>query len=519
MWPQLHRWNCKAGTALFWAAVLAGVAVIAATYLRSDEQFLEYFFTSDTLYLPSIYKDLADGHGRLLEWSLNAAPNFFPDMGLYFLLEWAFGNFRVASFLFPMLQFVLIAVLFKATVRTGGIARNDTAIALGIVLLLPALLAGRWGGDRLFGGHLLMNAFHMGAFVNALLCTWLLLRLQQNGRWTDWVLLGLAVLLGSASDRLFWLAFTTPAVGACLLRWASHKERRPLLLAGLVFLCTALAQLVLAQLQERTPLIIEEPFAYFAFEQIGPSLHHFLDTLKRHLTSTAWAGSLVLLTLAASVWLPLRMAFHWRKHTLLAWMAAIFMPLVLWAPVLNGSFEAPHSLRYNFPAFVLAPLVAGLWLGLERPRAASLLALAGILVAGAPALWTVATTNKAELQRLLQYRPTFVQLFDEAVQGQDLQHGVANYWDAKLVTMFSERNVTVLPVYAGVLPYAHVNRPSMFFEHDFDFVIIYPPELPKEEMERLLGPDRGFFRSRHVEVMRTRPWRFESLHAGPVIEQ
>ncbi len=510
--------NPRASTALFLAAVLAGIAVIAATYLRSDEQFLEYFFTSDTLYLPSIYKDVVEGPGCLLEWSLNAAPNFFPDMGLYFLLEWAFGNFRVASYLFPMLQFVLIAVLSRAVVRAGGITRSDAAVALGIVLLLPALLAGRWNGDRLFGGHLLMNSFHMGTLVNTLLCTWLLLRLWQNGRWYNWALLGLAVVAGSASDRLFWLAFTAPAMCSCLLWWAGHRERRPLLFAGWVLCCTALAQVILSQLQHRTPLIIEEPFAYFAFGQVLSSFHHFLETLKGHLASTPWAGFLVVLTLVVSVWLPLSMSLRWRRHGPVVWMAALFMPVVLWAPVLNGSFEAPHTLRYNFPAFVVAALVVGIRAGREWPRAARLLAWAGVLVAGVPALWTLAGATRADLQRLLLYRPQFVQHFDQAVQGAQVRNGVANYWDAKLVTLFSERDVTVLPVYPGVLPYAHVNRPSMFFGREFDFVIIYPPELPKEGIEAMLGPPRGFFSFAHVEVMRTRPWRFESLHAGPVFE-
>ncbi|MFT3884510.1 MAG: hypothetical protein QM724_03495 [Flavobacteriales bacterium] len=202
---------------LFLLALAAGCLAVVATFLRTGSWDLDFFFTSDSLYLPSLYRDLFQEGGHLSEWSLNAAPNFFPDMGLFFLLNWLTGSFLAATYLYPVVQFVAIAVLFRAIARESTLAKDDRWVALGVGLLALVPLTGWWDGDFGYAFHLLINSFHAGAFVNALLCMWLLLRLiRGKGRWAWWIL-GLAIAAGSVSDRLFWVMFPIPATTACLI--------------------------------------------------------------------------------------------------------------------------------------------------------------------------------------------------------------------------------------------------------------------------------------------------------------
>lgn len=64
------------------------------------------------------------------------------------------------------------------------------------------------------------------------------------------------------------------------------------------------------------------------------------------------------------------------------------------------------------------------------------------------------------------YYPNVVKCVDDAAQKEDLEYGVSNYWDAKLVTMFSKQGVRVLPVYDNLEPYDHVANENWFTGKD-----------------------------------------------------
>lgn len=514
--------------------LLIGCAVIMATFLHSAGWELDFFFTSDTLYLPSIYRDVFEDGGKFLDWSLNPAPNFFPDMGLYFLLNWLFGNLRAASYFFPMVQFVLIACLFRAVVRTSGINSGDHGVSMGVLLLTLVLLTGWWGGDFGFAFHLLVNSFHGGAFVNALLCTWLLLRVYAHrGAW-PWVLLALACMAGSVSDKLFWVMFSVPAIVACsILAVRSPLRSRLLWMALLVAASTWLAYKSMLLLDEALPFAIENPYAYLAFDRVVFSWGRFLEMLRVYINGHPLVAGTILLGLfmtAATMVHGIKRFVYWLRATssqrtamdervlLVEWMTALFLPFVLLVPVVNGSFDGLDSLRYDFAVFALAPLLAGSWLGRRMGKRGGGVVLAGALIIGVPAIGVCLTAGSAGYQRLWDYRPASVEAFDRLTHGMGLRNGVADYWTAKRLTMFSDQHVMVLPVFPEVGTYIHVNRPEMFYDSVFTFVIVHPTELPKEDLIHIFHQDTGFHATDGIEVLVTPPWKFDPMMHKPVIK-
>ena len=513
--------------------LLIGCAGIMATFLHLTEGDLDWFFSSDTLYLPALYRDLFQHGGHITDWSLNAAPNFFPDMGLFFLLNWIFGSFQVAFFIYPMVQFVIIACLFRAIVRESGIPTDAQALSLGVLLLALVPLTGWWGGDFGFAFHLLVNSFHTAAFVNALLCTWLLLRLRtRRGAW-PWVLLGAACALGSISDRLFWITFTTPATLACLAMALRSKRRwKWVAMAGLVIVTTVLSYQGLILLQQAFPLTIENPYAYLAFDRILFSWGRFLDMLDIYLTGHALViGTVVvglLATMAVMVYGILRMA-RWMRAThaqladtnegelMVVWMTALFMPMVLLAPVANGSFDGMDSLRYNFYGFALAPLLVGLWLGRRLGGRVRVPLLVGSVLIGVPVLAACLVAGSARYNRLWHYKPASVQQFDKITEGLGLRNGVAKYWDAKRIMMFSDQDLMVVPVFPDLATYVHVNRPTMFYDSTFNFAVVDPQELRKEDLARIFEQDTGFHAGEGWEVLVTPPWTYDRETHRPAV--
>jgi len=513
-------------------SLVAGSLAILATFLKCADWELDFFFTSDTLYLPSIYRDIFFDGGRLSDWSLNAAPNFFPDMGLYFLLNWLFGDLRWAHFIFPIIQFLLIAVLFRAIVRRVTPGIGDWPPTLGVLLLTVVILTAWWGHDFGFAFHLLVNSFHAGAFVNTLLCTWLLLRAyDSNGIWPV-ILLALAVATAAISDKLFWVMFVVPASLVCLVLAIGSAARRRLLMLAITIGATAFAaHRLLMFVDEALPLRIENPYAYLAFDRVVFSWWQFVEMLRVYLLANPLVSGTIALGLVVTVVaiiIGIRRCLRWfttppekrplgsERMELVVWMTALFFPFVLLAPVVNGSFDGLDSLRYNFAVFALAPMVAGLLLGRRWSLLGRGLALVGLTGIGVPSLWVCLSSGSSGYAHLSEYKPAVVNTFDELTRGMGLRRGVANYWMAKRITFFSDQNVVVLPTHPQVGMHVHVNRPAMYLDGTFDFVILHK-ELPKGDMIRIFHQDTGFFAKDDVEVMLTRPWRFDPATEKPAV--
>ncbi len=517
-----------------WSALAIAVSCLAlvAAILCASDSDLEHLFITDALYLPSIYHDIAQGAGwsGLNEWLFNPAPNFFPDMGLFLALNGLFGDLRVATYAFAIVQLVLILVLFRAIVRTSGVAHSDTGIALGIVMMSLLAMMGHWAGDFNLTFQLLINSYHTGAFVNTLLCTLLLTLWFKRKQVAHLALICLIIVLAAASDKLFWVMFVIPAVAVCLVL-ALHglDRRRALLSAALIILCTWAAARGLRILDQKLPMNIAAPYAYLEFDHITRSWTKLVEVYRWFLQGPPLMLWNTLLPLAMTLWatfLGVRTLFLLPKNrpdtdavpsVLVKLLCATFFPAVLFAPVLNGSFDGGDSIRYNFAVYMLAPLVLGVVIGNMRPRVARLLTITGMVAYGLPLLWLCATHD---VGRVLHYKPQRVIALDAIATEQGLRNGVANYWDAKVITLFSDKGLNVLPVSPDLAMHLQVNRESMFLRSAtedplvFDFVIAHDQLTPGSVASVLASPV-SIVQAGPVSVIRTRPWTFDPATRQP----
>jgi hypothetical protein len=163
-WPisAFRNWASKVDLWLVSSLAIGCLAVVAAFFAVGEGE-MRSFFMSDTLYLPSIYRDLFQQGGHLRDWSLNPAPNFFPDMALYFGLEWGLGSFPAASYVFPMFQFIGIASCFHVAFRIGTGLHDGRPAAFGAMMVAAICLWSNYGWDFNLAFNLLVNSFHQGA--------------------------------------------------------------------------------------------------------------------------------------------------------------------------------------------------------------------------------------------------------------------------------------------------------------------------------------------------------------------
>jgi hypothetical protein len=144
-------------TLLFWVAFLSDVG-------------LNYYFSSDALYLPSLFRDLFEDGYTLNGWTLNQASNFFPDMLLFFLLNAVFGDFVMATFCYSVIQYFAIIwilyLLFKQLKPNLHPSTFAPAIFLFSSFLFLFFIDQNWW----FSLFLNYNSFHNIAFIMSLIC-------------------------------------------------------------------------------------------------------------------------------------------------------------------------------------------------------------------------------------------------------------------------------------------------------------------------------------------------------------
>lgn len=514
-------------------ALMIGCIAIGAALLRADQVDLEYLFMTDALYLPSVYKDCIVDGNSLGDWYLNPAPNFFPDMVLYSALNALVVDFRLASYLYPIVQFVLIGLLLRTILMENKVVGDDKGIAAGFLMMVLPVFSGWWDDDFITTFQLLINAYHMGALVNALIATWFLVRLI--GRIVAWELIALivVVLLGAVSDKLFWLMFVGPATLACLLLCLNPIARpRAMVLTMLVPLSVLSGHLLMKAILDAFPMRLADPYALLAFDRIGSSWSWFIEQLRWYLENGPLGMFLVMTMLAVfsgSLRSAVLLTARWpravragddgaNRRFVLQAMAAMFFPIVLLAPVLNGSFDGADSIRYNYAAFLLSPFALGVALGNWSPRAARTLVTCSLVAVGAPALW--ACLQFRDYTRLADFMPARVTELDALAKEHGLKHGVANYWDAKVVSMFSREGLTLLPVFPDLAIFIHVNREDMFYKTDnghlvqYDFVLMHKDLDESLIAEKLPVPYERIERNGMV-LLKTPPWSYDPATRRP----
>ena len=194
-----------------YALVLLSIGFIVALYFTHALK-MDYFYNSDSLYLPCLCNDLIEAGGRYRSWYLTPAPYFFPDGVIYFFCYFITGNFYYAIPLFFFIQLMLLFVM--TSILFGEFFDKKTAMLFScasfsyFALLCthqPCSYISTWWSVPF--PYFLLSAHHCGAFI-VLLALFIfvckLLKTNDLGKENRIVfILSLLSLFTTASDKLF----------------------------------------------------------------------------------------------------------------------------------------------------------------------------------------------------------------------------------------------------------------------------------------------------------------------------
>jgi len=506
---KLNLWLTASG---FGISLFIPLVLLSLFFSIGGEPISRILFNADILYFPVLYKDIfIDGY-HLDGWNIPGAPNFFPDMLVYFFLMYLSNSVPVSMFLFAFFQLLTILLLFKYIVKLAFPEISLYPVMLGNLLLSLFFMVTFIDNEPYISFHLVSNTYHLGTFVNALIALLLALRFLITGKPIYLIVFALLGTLAFVSDRLFIILFCLPFTGAILLFVRKKENFRKLLsLAIALFVIVAAGLIIFDRITHNHTIHLAK--AYFDINLNGitnswKSLFYNLSVYFSDFKIFTLIICISILGLAISIYMLIR-SFReiWKGFLIkdglpemMNTFFVLFMLIVFFTPVFTGSFQGFDTIRYNIFVFYLGLMFFGVLLVklfhqnpmIKKAVKVSSLLLSLILTIYI-GIYLVRNKPVTGVKEFFAYYPEISQCIDSMDVKYELKHGLTTYWLGKPGTLFSKRDVRLYTVYdENLVPYSHVGNENWYYEtgygkYDpplFNFLILQLP-LSENSLETI----------------------------------
>lgn len=435
------------------------------------------------LYDPVIFKDIFIDKTGFSGWNLNAAPNFFPDMFLYFILMGISGNFIIANFLFSILQYILILLLVLWIFRQFDLERSWTNATIFNYLMFAVILLPVFTNRVHFTFQILSISYHIGSYIMFLLSLNLLFMYLRKRRYYYLLLIFISCALGSMNDRLYISQFIL-ACAPLLILFIRKAHRKELLLPFIILFLGTIGGILLFRMIRFSDgiTIIGTDFKMFNFGNMLNSWNTFWHYMYVFLAKKI-PENLVLVAgltgwLLAVIWL----LKNWKENFFsrndpsnriqfyLILILAIHIPLTLLMPVLNGAFLSPSIIRMNVMALYSGLIIFPMSLSVWQPKKVKENYILKIFAPAFSLLFlflfsfkVISSDPGKGLRDYFTYYPAEAQCLDELKDEHDLKYGIGNYWYAKYLSMFSKNDIRLYSVHDHTLkPFYHSTNQNWY---------------------------------------------------------
>ena len=356
-----------------WASAILSILFVILIFASLNDQQMRAFFSSDTLYLPSIYKDIFIDKSGISGWHINAAPNIFPDMLLFFILNAITSDFVIAAFVFSIIQYTFLLVLIRFILKYSSISVKPIHISIAFLCLSSVLLVKLINEDFIYTSYILLNAFHLGSFVMTLSCLLFTLLFFRTEKLKYLALLFIFGVLATFSDRLFIVQYPVPMLSSVV--FLKYREYRFLVLKIIIsiVLFTSIGLFLFHLLDKSEAItIISTQWKMFNFTNISGAWKIFAEQHLHYISSMDMRGIIDILIIGSLISIAF-MAIQKTKTKLFSkhitknefnemffvYFSFFYCVIVILTPIINGSYIAWSLLRYNIYAIYFLLLLYG----------------------------------------------------------------------------------------------------------------------------------------------------------------
>lgn len=481
---ETEGWRGLDRIAFFIGLLVSTVPALAFLAGRLADHFV---VNSDYLLLPELLSDLASG-GSVDQWVVPYATYLIPDWPLYSIALLVTPSATLAVALFAFMQSLL---LFAALRRLSQVF--DPALKNFLALIGLSIITIYACFDAVPLVYLATAYTHFGTvilliFALAFTLDWITTQ-QQRLVWMSMVASSAAVL----SDRLFVLWFLIPAaigIGALTLRGhikvpAAARWIIPHVIASVVVL--PVGGLVFTNRSEYDLTL--------GFTDLKGGLRRFVDTLTYvsdfSVTLIPAIGACVLL-IGWRLWRQSSLPGRSLNSTLGGFLAlyfAVAAATTATSQIMMSGDVAPGP-RYSLPIIVLPLVLAPIIVlaGWDWNRQIGGRALA---ISVAPVVVTLGLLISYVPNIDLDQSPVPSTCIEAALSETGSNHGLASYWDARTVEVFSNGDLDVAP-FGPLLFESHINAGLAAFDETYDFAVtseIYPGwNISLDALDAASGP-------------------------------
>jgi len=497
---------------------------IVLFYGSLNDFWLDNLFNTDSLYLPSLYQDFFIDSGKVGSWVFNSSPNFVPDMLLYFPLNYLTGNFRLTTIVFSLVQQVILLMLlynlFRRFFGKNEISYHILVFLLTVIFILPFFTANDYYLSFLF----VSNTFHFGTFIMALASLNLAFWFMEKKSYPVLILLIIIQIIAFLSDRLFLVLFTGPAFLTFAL---TYKNRQSLVLAISQVGVALVGFILFNNLKGFFNIHLSLPHRISEISYFFDSLQMMMQQFVVYFSNANLVALILILTFVSFVFAAIIVIRNYRsvifsaqpdKILIYLLFSVFFIPAVIMAPLLNGSYTNFDTIRYIVFAFYLAifniPVI--LWFFREKINT-QIVQLSGIILfvglLGFGIFLTTKTNLGQQISKMTNYYPALVERVDKVVVEEGLKFGLANYWDAKHITMFSKSGVKIYAVKDNLKAHYHVSNQDWFYgcsdctigEKEFNFILLNR-FVDREAVNYFLNEEHKMIKNDNLEILITKPF-------------
>ena len=447
-----------------------------------------HLFNSDTLTYYLIAEDVI--RDAPFDWALSTNFYVFPDAVLYFIFHFLCGgDFRLAL---PATAFALGVIgicgwICLSRWATRGKSADCAVLVCGGVLFLLADYSAAdlvsddgwvymWSDIVWSSLYLITPVAHGGAFSMTLFCFLLFLQCEESHFRRAHLLVALLALaaLTYASDHLFLVWFIAPA--ALLLVWREHfrfrrMKRGFLLLIAVFLLGSVLREMIDAYLFSQPAGVSDNfrPTRLFSLPE------RFVDYLAVYFSRQPMGLLLWLASVALLVYFVGKSRSPDRAR-LVAGVVLSAMICALLASIVSGKMHVRWQLPFWFaPQFVVSFLLINraAEIFFTRPLKWRLILLSALPLVAA----VFVAPGRADIHRLIHYRPQMQDCLDENAKRHGLRQGLASYWIAKRGSAFSRADFRMVSVRPDFDYFDWIENRRKAQGDGFNFVLIFTKDL------------------------------------------
>jgi hypothetical protein len=478
-----------------WAVPFGSGCLLALAVLFLIQQFVcntrepHGCFHSDSLYVPSVCRNLLGGTWSMSGTHMPGAPYLFPDIALMLPCLAAAPDLVIAFVLYALAFYGLLALAVSGAARQTGLAWPE-ALSLGaggVALLLATCV-----GDEAYNGRTMELAFagnHVGGILVGLFLLTLALRWLRGAPGPiSAAAFVLAGGLAGFSDKLLLAQFLLPlALTFGALTCLRVVPARRFLMVALCAAGAAATSLAVKALMQQLGYVLLRAEGDLSLWRCPASCVLFFRQLPEILSGQYLMMALV----PACAFLALAVLCLWAHRDRAAAYAAhlglrdadggvprpavlalaLFLLLsalgTLGASLGLGAYQGPAQQRYFLPVFYLPFLFSAVLLRLVPWPKPALVRLVSAAAVGGFVLFRLGGLAPAFAWG--HFRPPYPDLaraLDRLARERGIRYGLAEYWLARHESFLTQERVRVKPITLAGSPWLHAEAPCDYLSPD-----------------------------------------------------